>query len=166
MLSTLPLHAGSKRWEEREMLRAQSAEWWDWTLDRIAGGEAPSKIAEENGVRCSIFLRAIAEDDRLTTEYEAALRVAAEVLAHDVVGIADDADPEAVPHAKLKIDTRLKVAGKWHRDRYGESVRVESVKRVVLDLKFGAREPEPGRVIEHEAAPALPGKVPAEITEI
>ena len=163
MLSTLPLHVGSKRWEEREMLRVQTAEWWEWVIDRIAGGEAPSAIAAENGVRCSIFLRAVAEDERLTAQYDAALKVAAEVMAHAVVNIADDVEgsdePSHVSAAKLRIETRLRVAGKWNRARYGDSVTVEQVKRVVLDLKFGVRPT--GEVVEHEPAEVPRGTVPA-----
>ena len=62
-------------------------------------------------------------------EYEAALKVRADELAHDAVAIADEQkevvradgstfDPE-VPRDKLRVDTRLRLVEKWDRMRYG-----------------------------------------------
>lgn len=51
--------------------------------------------------------------------YDAALKVRADELAHEVVGIADSATPETTAPKKLQVETRLKIAEKWDRNRYG-----------------------------------------------
>lgn len=159
MPSTQPLCPGSSRWQEREWLLAQDALWWEDVFDRIACGVPPTAIAEEQALRYAILVRVIGEDDKRQAEYEAALRIAADGYAHEVVKIADTQEVgetekvfadgtsevtrgDMLAHRKLRIETRMRLAGKWHRARYGDSVTVETVKRVVLDLKFGARKAE------------------------
>jgi hypothetical protein len=66
----------------------------------------------------------IVEDGERTAQYEAALRIVADELALEAVAIADDRDPD-VGRDKLRVDTRLKLASKLYRDRYGEKVKVE-----------------------------------------
>lgn len=51
--------------------------------------------------------------------YETALRARADQLAHEALGIADSADKETVGPAKLQVDTRLRLAGHWDKNRYG-----------------------------------------------
>ncbi len=154
--SLQPLAPGSMKWQERDWLREQRVEWWEEIFDRVAAGEAPAEIAAEHAVRYAILARVIGEDERRAAQYEGALRIAADQYAHAVVGISDDVRGE-VADRKLRIDTRLKVASKWHRARYGESVTVEQVRRVVLDLKFGVRseiedQTVAGRLIEEDCA--------------
>ena len=60
--------------------------------------------------------------------YDGALKAKSEVMAHETIDIAD-----ASEDAKLQVDTRLKVAGKWHRDRYGERVQVDKSVTVGVD---------------------------------
>jgi hypothetical protein len=80
--------------------------------------------------------------------YDAALKVRADELAHEALAISDEQcevtteagktyDPE-VPRDKLRIDTRLKLASKWDRRRYGEhddTVRTTPVIIQVADLR-------------------------------
>ncbi len=65
----------------------------------------------------------VAENDEVSKAYEQALRLAAEVWAEETVERVDEADPEKVAHAKHRTDVRLKLAGKLHRERYGEQVQ-------------------------------------------
>ena len=62
----------------------------------------------------------IRDDDGRLAWYEGALRTKSEALAHETLEIADGSG-----EAKLMIDTRFKVAGKWYRERYGEKVDVQ-----------------------------------------
>lgn len=53
--------------------------------------------------------------------YDAALKVLAAEYGEEAVSIADQATPDTVQVEKLRADTRLKVASKWDRPRYGDS---------------------------------------------
>lgn len=48
------------------------------------------------------------------------MRVKADLLAHETLGIADTVDVEQVAVAKLRIDTRFKLASKWDKTVYGD----------------------------------------------
>lgn len=75
--------------------------------------------------------------------YDAALKVRAADLALEALEISDEQnevvtesgktfDPD-VARDKLRVDTRLKLAAKWDRQRYGDSVRVEKSVSVTAD---------------------------------
>lgn len=53
--------------------------------------------------------------------YDSALKVRAGEFGEEAVGIADEATPETVAVKKLQAETRLKVASKWDRNRYGDA---------------------------------------------
>lgn len=88
-------------------------------FQRVAEGETLREIAKAWQVPVGRFV------EWYTTEhadlYETALRARADQLAHEALGIADGADKETVAPAKLQVDTRLKLAGHWDRNRYGGS---------------------------------------------
>jgi len=80
--------------------------------------------------------------------YDAALKVRTDDLAHEALAIADEQcevvkengetyDPD-VGRDKLRVDTRLKLAAKWDRKRYGEeadAVRVQAVTIQIANLR-------------------------------
>ncbi len=92
MPSTQPLCPGSRRYEERQWLLDQSEEWWQDVFDRIACGVSPRDIAKEYCLRYAILARVIGETEARQAEYVAALQIASDSYAHEVVGIADGAD--------------------------------------------------------------------------
>lgn len=149
MASTQPLVEGSWKHKEREWLRAQSAEWWQGVLDRIAGGERPSEIAREFYVRYAILIRVVEEDEGRREEFRRALEIHAHGLMFETLEIADtvqmgevrkvkgDGSEEVttgdmVEHRKMRISQRNKLAAVWNRMVYGEKVDV-SVGVVGLD---------------------------------
>ena len=96
--------------------------------------------------------------------YDAALKVRAADLAFGAMQDALDATPETVSVARLRSDVALKLAAKFDRARFGETVRVEKEVSVLVDagLLGSAAEllrlmTDKGRVIEHESV-----KLPAE----
>lgn len=137
----------------------------------------------------SLVARWIAEDDKRREKYEFALKLKADVLAQEAVGIADtvkrgvirktdpdggvtETEEDMLAHRKLQIDTRLKLAARWDRARYGEHVdvrhsgavgggltivlaalSVEDARRVVSPERGGGDETA-GRVLEHVPAAA------------
>lgn len=141
-------------------------EWWEGALDRIACGDSPKAVAEEYAILFGVFMRWIEAEPERRSAYDAALRIATEGHAHDCIAIADEQkeaerrdgslyDPD-VGRDKLRIETRLKLAGKWDRARYGEvktdiNVNIGGSLIAVLSSIDAAPAvlPEPGRVIEH-----------------
>lgn len=163
---------GSMRWQEREWLRSQPQEWWDDIFDRIACGEAASKILKDYNVRFAIFGRVLEEDEERKTEYEAALRIASDGYAHEVIEIADESEVDAADK-KIRIETRFKLAGKWHRDRYGDKVDVKhgvaAGGLMIVMAQLSPQEQEkvisPERVVaiqeqEAEAGEVVPAETP------
>jgi hypothetical protein len=76
--------------------------------------------------------------------YKGALALWGDSEAQAAIGIADGADEESsagVAKAKLRIDTRLKLAGKWNQEMYGDkmvNVHVGSVNQIDVSLGDGA----------------------------
>lgn len=100
-------------------------------FQRVCEGETLKEIAKAWGVPVGRFTQWYATEHG--DLYDAALRVRADQLAHEALERADGADAETVGPAKLQVDTRLKLAGKWDRARYGEMVKVEKTVTVTAD---------------------------------
>jgi len=68
--------------------------------------------------------------------YRGMMRVKADLLAHETLGIADGVDVEQVAVAKLRIDTRFKLASKWDKTVYGDekaAVKVDTQITIIHD---------------------------------
>lgn len=114
--------------------------------------------------------------------YDAALKVRAADMALEALAISDEQaevvkengetyDPD-VGRDKLRIDTRLKLASKFDRMRYGETVRVERSVMIGIDAGLLGKASEllrlvssgrPMRVIEGESSPAAEAPPPADV---
>jgi hypothetical protein len=102
---------------------------------RVIAGESLTVIAQSWDIAPGRFKRWIAADDERMAEYELAERMLADQLAHEALSIADgdmpleSVDEDGNPVAqhdnardKLRIDTRLKLAAQWDRDKYGARI--------------------------------------------
>jgi hypothetical protein len=138
-------------------------------VQRLTDGERLREIAKAWEIPYGRLAAWIAENPERKSAYEAALSIWADSLAQEAVAIADEQaevvkengetyDPN-VQRDKLRIDTRLKLASRWNRDRYGETVKHQHTGLPPSLTIVLAGEPE-GRVIEHETPVALPA--PAE----
>lgn len=106
-------------------------------VQRITDADAPETlkdICRAWRVPYGKFCEWILDDRERAEKYSAALRFVAEAEAHAALAIADGVEPErdAVAKAKLQIDTRMRLASKWARDRYGESSEVRHTGQVSL----------------------------------
>lgn len=90
--------------------------------------------------------------------YDSALKVWADQLAHEALEKADDASPETAKVAKLQVDTRLRIASKWDRHRYGDKQDVNlNVTQWVLRLPTPAPTTDAWlKTINSAPTPALP----------
>jgi hypothetical protein len=111
-------------------------------VQRLSGGETLKEIAKAWEVPYGRFAQWIVEDRGRSEQYNGALKIWADSLAQECVAIADEQgevskrdgtsyDPD-VPRDKLRIETRLKLAGKWDRSRYGEATEVKHTGSVSL----------------------------------
>lgn len=100
-------------------------------VQRIADGETLRDICASRDVPYSLVAKWIAQTPGLKAQYDVALQLWGDALAQETVAISDKADPENVAGAKLAVDTRMKLASKWDRDRYGEKVKHEHSGAVV-----------------------------------
>ena len=131
-------------------------------MQRVAEGETLKAICRSRGWPYARVATWVAEDEGRVKAYEAASRIWVDGLARETVAIADKA--EDVPAAKLKVDTRFRIAGKLHREVYGEVVRQEVVLdpftemlRRVSERRLAAlRETQRPAERVVEALPALP----------
>lgn len=135
---------------------------WSMLMQRVAMGETLKEVCAGQGMPYSLVAKHIAGTPTLKAEYDGALQIWADALGQETIKIADDATPETVGPAKLQVDTRLKVAGKLYRERYGEreaplvavNVNLGDVAREIraLEERLGLRLPEP-KVVEALPAP-------------
>jgi hypothetical protein len=90
---------------------------------RVADGDTLKEVCRSRGWPKSFVWRWLCENEDRRSAYDDAMKCWADELAQETVEIADNPDPEAVGRDKLRVDTRLKIASKWDRDRYGERER-------------------------------------------
>lgn len=98
-------------------------------IQRVIDGESLKQIATAWKLPATRFVKWISDDDERLAQYEGALRIRADGLVHEALDIADEQkeavrengttyDPE-VARDKLRIETRIKAASMWDKQRYG-----------------------------------------------
>jgi hypothetical protein len=111
-------------------------------MQRVAEGETPKAVCEAMGLPYSATLRHVKSTAALYAEYRSALETWVESLAHETVTIADDVEgaeeASKVAAAKLRCDTRFRLAAKLYREMFGEDVKPNV--SVTLNLGDVARE--------------------------
>lgn len=96
-------------------------------LDRVMAGESITTIIDNDprGIQLGRFMYWISRDPRRQQRYEDATRIAADMLSHTLIGIADATDSmEDVQRSALRIKARTYLMEKWHPRRYGDSKHV------------------------------------------
>ena len=88
-------------------------------IQRVLDGESLKRIARSWKIPTLRFVKWVSDDAVRLASYEGALRIRADELIHETLEIAAAADDETVACDKLRIDTHIKVAAMWDRQRYG-----------------------------------------------
>ena len=103
-------------------------------VQRLCAGETLKQVAESWQIPYGRLAQWVIEDRERTEQYNAALRIWADSLAQETVGIADDvkASRDEVAKAKLRVSTRFAIAGKLNRERYGDATEVKHTGNVSL----------------------------------
>lgn len=98
-------------------------------IQRVIDGESLKQIATAWKLPVTGFVKWISDDDKRLAQYENALKIRADEIVHEALEIADEQnevvrengtsyDPD-VARDKLRIETRLKTASMWDKQRYG-----------------------------------------------
>ena len=101
--------------------------------ERLSQGEPLARICSDEAMPSYSTVRKWeAEDETFSALSTRAKRDGTHFLADDSLTIADEDLPSdaelariAVAHRKLRIDTRLRLIGKWNAKEYGDKQQVE-----------------------------------------
>lgn len=96
---------------------------WEEFFHRVADGETVQEFCASKSIAYSVVAKHIAQTPLLKAQYDTALQLRGDALAQETIEIVDGATPETVSVAKLKAETRFRMAGKLDRERYGERDR-------------------------------------------
>ena len=93
-------------------------------IQRVLDGESLKAIARSWKLPVTRFVKWISDDEKRLAEYEGALRIRADELVYEAVERAEgvvgpDGELSEVARDKLVIDTNLKVAAMWDKQKYG-----------------------------------------------
>jgi hypothetical protein len=93
-------------------------------IQRVIDGESLKQIAVSWKLPTTRFIKWISEDETRLAAYEGALRIRADELVYEAVeraeGTVDEnGEMSEVARDKLVIDTNLKVAAMWDKQKYG-----------------------------------------------
>jgi hypothetical protein len=91
----------------------------------IAHGFSARSACTRNGCPPSSFFKTISENPAFQEEYARAKEIGLEMLADELIDIADGSDPLDVNRARLRVDTRKWVLCKLLPKKYGDKTEVE-----------------------------------------
>lgn len=134
-------------------------------LGLVTEGSTLVDISKGFGIAYGALWRWLSSDRERMGDYETALKGHADMVVHEVKGIADRSDDP-----KLMVDSRKWLSSKWDRNRFAENSKVEisgsvSLISLLSSLKDVPSEPEAIEVVEFVSIPApvtSPEKIPAE----
>lgn len=130
---------------------------------RVCDGETLRGIAKEWRVPRGRFIEWFTAEHAAL--YDSALKIRADELAHEALSRADGAaTPEEVPAARLQVDTRLKLAAKWDRRRYGEEAERVSITPVTIQI--GGFRQWGGAIVAGETVIAEPATALPPLVEV
>jgi hypothetical protein len=112
--------------EVEELVRGD-AEWWPGFCAALAedGQGALQAETRQRGWSWGALWKFIVDSPEVRRDYQSALEAYSQDKALETVGIADGASAEEVAVAKLRVETRFKLAGKVDRGRWGDQVTVQ-----------------------------------------
>jgi hypothetical protein len=123
---------------------------------RLSLGETMTSVCNDSGMpEYGTMWRWMKEDERFREESAHARELGTHALADQCIAIADD--PTLDPQDKrIRIDTRIRLIGKWNQKKYGDKIELESNSNQNLTLSFNI--PNRGKdaeIIELEDAQRL-----------
>ena len=114
-------------------------EWWDGVFDRVACGDRLKDIAAEYNVLAGQMSLWIEGRPELARRYGEAMRASGNLVAEDVIPIADGEMPPAEgvepseSRDRLRMEARERMAERRNRERYGKRTDVAVTHTVGVD---------------------------------
>ncbi|CAB4140608.1 hypothetical protein UFOVP669_50 [uncultured Caudovirales phage] len=124
-------------------------------LEHVRQGKPLAQFVEEYPIEIEYtrLLAWIMRDEDRKLRYREAQEIGAEVVADQMIQIADGTDtglPEDIDRATLRINTRKWLLGVWNRKRFGETRQIEQNVNVNLGDAMAAAQArvEQARVVD------------------
>ena len=113
-------------------------ETWGKLLDQLANGKALTEICSADDMpSTSTVYERLEKDEDFSGQFRARRAVGVRTIVDDCLTIADApaADAVAVADKRVRIDTRLRLAGKWLASEFGEKTEtVATVRHELVQL--------------------------------
>lgn len=121
-------------------------------IQRVLDGESLKAIARSWKLPVTRFIKWISDDEKRLADYEGALRIRADELVYEAVERAEgvvgpDGELSEVARDKLVIDTNLKVAAMWDKQKYGGEKTTGGAGINIIINRSGAEIPEGNTVV-------------------
>lgn len=142
---------GMNKLQRLEIIKADPFSF-EIVIQRVIDGESLKSIAKSWGLPITRFIKWISDDEKRLAEYEGALRIRADELVYEAVERAEgvvgpDGELSEVARDKLVIDTNLKVAAMWDKQKYGGEKTTGGAGINIIINRSGAEIPEGNTVV-------------------
>ena len=118
--------------------------------ERLSIGQTLSSICNLEGMpNYSTIWRWESSNENFRNKSAHARKIGTHALADDCIRIADDPMLDAA-EKRVRIDTRLRLLGKWNARQYGDKIEIENTGAKPLNVTFtiGDRNAEPIDLIQ------------------
>ena len=138
---------------KKELLEKQFEIFFETILDKISRGINLKEILrdDQRDFDYTQLLRWIHKDPMRKSRYYEAQEIGSEMIAAEILEIADGDGLEDVQRSKLRIDSRQFLIKTWNRKRYGDVKTLEVNQNISITAALEqANSRLIGRVIDHE----------------
>jgi hypothetical protein len=122
----------------------------DEICERLSMGQTLSSICNLEGMpNYSTVWRWECSNEDFRNKSHLSRKIGTHAIADDCIRIADDPMLDA-QEKRVRIDTRIRLLGKWNARQYGDKIEIESTQAKPLNVTFtiGDRNAEPIELIE------------------
>ena len=141
---------------KKELLNKQFEIFFETILDKISRGINLKEILrdDQRDFDYTQLLRWIHKDPMRKSRYYEAQEIGSEMIAAEILEIADGVNdsgvPEDVQRSKLRIDSRQFLIKTWNRKRFGDVKTIELNQNISITAALEqATQRLAGRVIDH-----------------
>ena len=142
---------------KKELQETQFNVFFETILDKISRGINLKEILrdDQRDFDYTQLLRWIHKDPMRKSRYYEAQEIGSEMIAAEILEIADGVNdsgvPEDVQRSKLRIDSRQFLIKTWNRKRYGDVKTLEVNQNISITAALEqANNRLTGRIIEHD----------------
>ena len=153
-LSAPPVPTEPSQAPKKELLEKQFEIFFETILDKISRGINLKEILrdDQRDFDYTQLLRWIHKDPQRKSRYYEAQEIGSEMIAAEILEIADGDGLEDVQRSKLRIDSRQFLIKTWNRKRYGDVKTLEVNQNISITAALEQANARliQGSVIDHE----------------